>query len=249
MGTGGTRGGKIGRIDFVETTPQGSCSHDQPPGDVPLMADPMPTLSYTEPTVSTQEKVFGVTLGLGAGLVVLSLMFTTHTLEMAFAVGGSFGLLLIAPLALGAWIGKRLADKGYFRRIRWQGIALVLLLGWPAAIIVPPVFRVLHAHQLEHGLPIYPNSQVTNRSFEPFDSDNGPASVSVELRTSAARNDILGFYRTELVRQHWKETPVPQSWTYHRPDLYFRRWTLTTEVRVENDANGQLSTVKVICEF
>lgn len=215
-----------------------------------MMAGPIPTLSYTEPTVSTRERVFGVVLGLGAGLLALSLMFTRHTLEMAFAAGGSLGLVLIAPLALGGWIGKLLADCRCFRRIGTQGgIAVVILLGWPAAIVLPPVLRVLHAHQLEHVLPIYPNAEVTNRGFEPFDGDNGPASVSVELRTPATRNDILGFYRTELGRRHWKETPVPQSWTYHRPDLYFRRRTLTTEVRVENDANGQLSTVKVICEF
>ena len=68
-------------------------------------------------TVAREEKTFGVVLGLGVGFLVLSLVFVRHAIEMAFAAGGSFGLVIIAPLALGAWIGKLVAGRGYFRRV------------------------------------------------------------------------------------------------------------------------------------
>lgn len=200
-------------------------------------------------TLTRAEKWFGLALGIGAGLLPLSLMYVLSRAMLVQITFISLGVVPLGSLGLGAWVGRCLATGGHFRGIGWRGTALVVLLGWPASTCLPPGIRVMHARRLAESLPIYPSAQVANRGFEPFDSENGPAFVSVEFRTTAASYDVVSFYRSEMAKRHWKETPVAPVSGRDWPNLYFGTGMLTVEVYVAGGLTGQSSRVKVVCEF
>jgi hypothetical protein len=206
-------------------------------------------MSDSPQTVTTREKMFGITLGVGIGFLLLSLVFVANAMGLIYLALFTLGAALVIPLWLAGLMGSLLARRGYFRLVRWWGTALLVCIGWPSAIYLPVLVRVKHVHQIERTLPIYPNSDMVERVSTPFSNDNGPAEVRIRSRAPASRECVLGFYRTALIGQNWTITTLPAKWKYNRPDLYFGKGSLSIEVYVTGSPQEQSSNVLIICEF
>ena len=110
------------------------------------------------------ETFFGIVLGFGTAILCLSILYTFSRTALVWMTVFTIGGLLIVPLALGTMIGMGLAGRGYFRGVRWLHVALIIMLGWPTAIIIAPGIRILHARFLANSLPIYSNAEIARRT-------------------------------------------------------------------------------------
>ena len=191
------------------------------------------------------ERVFGTVLGLNGAIFALSLLYVDSRTTLAWGVFGTLGGLLLVPLGLGAVLGGWVGGRGYFPRLGPLAVAGVVLLGWPAAAFIPAGLRILHADQLALNLIIYPGAQVQDRDVTPFDSDFGPAHVSVRMAVSASTDTVVRYYRAQLLQQGWKETQPPPA----QSNLYFSRRGLTMEVSVQPAKDTVWTTVRVVCAF
>jgi len=151
--------------------------------------------------ITKSERCFGIALGVGMGLLALSMLYTWSRFGLLVFATETFGVLLVLPPVIGVWIGGILARRGYFRRMQWIHVAIFIILGWPATLFLVPNIRIVHARRVSRSLPVYPNARIVGRDFEPFDSDGKAANVGVAAQiaaSSAAREDILNFYRAQL---------------------------------------------------
>lgn len=193
--------------------------------------------------VSRREKFFGAAVGVSVGLFCIGLAITYSATLVFFLTVGTLGLALLAPPVLGGVVGFFLAWLGHFRRMNWLHVALVILIGWPSAAYLAPSIRIRHAHQLANSLPVFPQAETLDHTFEPFDSDAGPAFVGATYQTHASRDAVLDFYAVQLRKQGWK--PVSACDTV---GLCFSKKALLLHV-MPYDARTWDGRVDVRCEM
>jgi hypothetical protein len=206
--------------------------------------------------ISKPGLLFGLALGVAAGLFVAAFLFTMSVAAFAF----SFGMELIVPLGLSLAVGWRLSRQGTFARIGWPHLALLVLLGWPAAVLLPPAVRILRVRSLSRTLPMYPGAQFVERNDSFFDSDSRPAYVDVRGQfppSAPSADEIHHFYREQLPPQGWRETPCPHNPDAdYQPDVCFEKrqlldpldTTLSLDIYVRDEDAPPQRSVTAECE-
>jgi len=207
--------------------------------------------------VSKFASLFGLAVGIVAGLFVASFLFTLSV--VAFAL--SFGMELIIPLAAGVTLGWLLSRRGTFARARWPHVALLVLLGWPAAVLLPPAVRILRVRSLSRALPMYPGAEFVQRNYSFFDSDSRPAYIDVSGQfplAAVSADEIHRFYREQLPPQGWRETPCPHDPNAdYQPDVCFEKRqlldpldrTLSLDIYVRDEDAPPQRAVTAECEI
>ena len=146
----------------------------------------------------------GIVLGIGAGLLLDSILFV---MVDVFAVLASFtsGLLLTVPVVIGIMVGRRVALNRWLPEVPWAVIAVVAVVGWPLCIYAPVRIRTSNLQWIaSKEAPIYPNADKVETYVGGYGGTKEGSYARIVLRTSAAREDIEQFYDGEMIRRGWK---------------------------------------------
>jgi hypothetical protein len=115
----------------------------------------------------------------------------------------SFGLVLIAPVILGAKLGSAAAKKARIPGLGQRASTLAALIVWPTCVLLPFGIATLRFQYRLAEIPVYANSRGLERHMAIFRRDGLPPLVELDFETTDDEMKVLRFYKTELGRRGW----------------------------------------------
>lgn len=139
----------------------------------------------------------GSIVGIATG-VALGILFFTWCISFV-----SSWLIVLFPffifvLLLLAFAGARIGGKSDKKVPVWLPYVIVLL-GWPMALYLPPTIRFIPMDAFSQSLPDYPGATLVETRF--FDgSGTNKTMYDKKYRTEASAQEVISFYKAELTK-------------------------------------------------
>lgn len=151
----------------------------------------------------------GVILGVGFGLLFVSTVTLLLRAVLTYFIVYSFGMIVILPIAAGIYLGIGVAKWWSPPELSWPVLLLIAAVLWPALVALPFEVRSFELRLSTPGIvPVYPESQRVDVITNLGDNEEFGDSVTLTFKAKAGSNDVVDFYKDQLVRQGWKEGPV-----------------------------------------
>lgn len=177
-------------------------------------------------TASVQRRkriLLGATLGTGLGLAVDSTLTVWMGWPILILVVTTLGLVFLAPLAGGIWLGIRAGRGDLLPAVPWFAVAAAALVGWPLAVAAPLGARMLELRAVaRREIPRHPEAELLARHARPLGDDNAGPGIGLVFRVPRDSGEIVGFYEAELGRRGWREVEAVRH-HYLGPGRWFSR--------------------------
>jgi len=157
----------------------------------------------------SRDRALGAILGLGLGLLALSVLALFMRGWVVILAMFSFGLIVVVPVYFGIAAGLMLVERWKPPELSWPKLLTVAVLLWPTALFLPfgvQYLRLGVIAQLE--IPLYPLAKHERTSVEWGDGENHGDRVHLYFVTDSSPTDIVHFYRDQLLERSWEEGPV-----------------------------------------
>lgn len=166
---------------------------------------------------SVQRAILGAAVGVGIGIVIVTL-FVILTTAWMLLLGLPIAILFFA--IVGGFVGFRFGrDEPPVARF---GLLLVLAIAlWPLCALGPLWAREFQIrHRIARDIPIHPASTLVKSEVRTYGFDDNPG-YALEWRCSEPVDQAIAFYRKEFAAAGWTALPSVRrgDYVYHQ----FRR--------------------------
>ena len=115
----------------------------------------------------TPRHIFGIVLGVGLGLFLLSVLTLILRVTIIYFVVFSAGFILILPIFYGVKAGLRFVEQRVQKEPSWPTVVLVAIILWPTAIFLPFGAQYLRLYKtVASEIPVYPLAQDARKVVE-----------------------------------------------------------------------------------